>query len=159
MVQRTFRAVLSLVCMAALCGSLHAQAPKTITVRVLDAKTGQPVADSNLLVRINELDAMHNDWVRQNDDGTASVKIPAGASVLSVQATYDNSMEIYINCDAGKQKNTSTMHWYSVTEILTSGVVAPNECGKEKDVDKIRATAKPGEFVFFVRKRNWREQD
>jgi hypothetical protein len=39
-----------------------------------------------------------------------------------------------------------------VPDILKSGVVAPNDCSKRT------AQAKPGEFVVFVRRINWREQ-
>lgn len=163
MVRRTFGALL-LVSMAAVCGCLYAQmgsaeAWKTVTVRVLDSRTGEPVSPDMLMVRINERAANHSNWVRQNDDGSAQVRLPADAKVLSVQATYDNSTEIYINCDAAVEKNTSTKHWYGVPEILASGVVAPNECKQRKHALPPKADAKPGEFVFFVRQRKSREED
>ena len=70
---------------------------------------------------------------------------------LLFRATYHQSMDIYINCDAGKEKDTHTLHWYSISDILNSGVAAPNECYKGKYEDSAHATAKPGEFIFFVR--------
>ena len=88
------------------------------------------------------------------DDGTGQVTVPAGATFLSVQGTYDRSMDIYINCDAGMEKDTRTLHWYSISDILNSGVTAPNECYKGKYEDSARAAAKPGEFIFYVRKTN-----
>jgi hypothetical protein len=124
---------------------------------VLDGKTGQPVVPSNLVVRIDHLDAVHNDWLQLNDDGTGKVSAPAGASFLSIQATYDSSTEIYVNCDAGMEKNTGTLHWYSIADILKSGVAMPNECYKAKYAEATRVTPKPGQFVLFVRKTNWRE--
>ena len=45
---------------AALCSPLNAQADKTITVLMLDGKTGRPIIPSNLLVRIDHLNAIHN---------------------------------------------------------------------------------------------------
>jgi hypothetical protein len=48
--------------------------------------------------------------------------------------------------------------WYKISDILTLGVVAPNGCGGKKVADKLQVIAKPGEFVFFVRKLNAREQ-
>jgi hypothetical protein len=158
MARRAFCALLTLVCMAAFSSPAQAQRGKIIVVRVLDGKTGLPVSPTNLMVRINEQQTPRSDGVRLLDDGTAEVTLPANAAVISVQAAYDSSMEIYINCDAAKEKDTSTEHWYHVAEILSSGVVAPNECGREKNFGKIKATAKPGEFVFFVRRRNWLEQ-
>jgi hypothetical protein len=37
--------------------------------------------------------------------------------------------------------------------------VAPDGCGTAKQAAKVKATAKPGEFVFFVRKKNWHEEN
>jgi hypothetical protein len=164
MVRRMSGALLLLLSLAALCGRLYAQTGevqqwKTITVRVLDSRTGEPVSPNMLMVRINERKANHSNWVQQNDDGSATVRIPADASLLLVQATYDNSTEIYINCDAALEKNTSSEHWYKVSEMLTSGVVAPDECKQSRHHEAPKVAAKPGEFVFFVRKRNWREDD
>lgn len=145
------RALAKFAWAAALCVSLHAQTGKTITIRLLDGKTGQPIAPSNFLVRIDRHEAVHNEWLRMSDDGTAVVTAPADASFLSLQATYDLSMEIYVNCDAAKEKVKDTLHWYAIADILKTGVTAPNQCGKAD------AKAKPGEFVFFVRMRRWRD--
>ena len=108
MVRRTLGMLTLLLCAAALCGSLSAQTEKTITIRMLDSRTGHLIATSDFLVRINHEETVHPNWVRQNEDGTGN--------------------------------------------ILTSGVAAPNGCSKQT------ALAKPGEFVFFVRKQNLREQ-
>jgi len=151
------RALLTLALAATLSGALPAQPAKTITVVVLDGKTGQPVLPSNLLVRIDHLNAVHNDWLQLNDDGVGNISIPAGASFLSIQATYESSTEIYVNCDAGMEKDTTTLHWYLIGDIQKSGVAMPNECYKGKYAEATRVTPKPGQFVLFVRKTNWRE--
>ena len=44
-----------------------------------------------------------------------------------------------------------------MSDILTKGVVAPDDCVKPKDAEKVKVTPNPDEFVLFVRKRNWRE--
>jgi hypothetical protein len=49
-------------------------------------------------------------------------------------------------------------HWYSVADILSSGTVAPNNCIGKKVPDKLQVVAEPGQFVFFVRKLNPKEQ-
>lgn len=64
-------------------------------------------------------------------------------------------MDIYVNCDSSKEK-TPIAHWYAIANILTSGVVAPDNCGKLKL--KTKVTAQPGEFVFFVRKESMTEK-
>src|SRR5208337_5630169 len=94
---------------------------------------------------------VHANWVRQNEDGTGRLTVPQDASLLAAQATYDNTMQIYVNCDSSKEKDP-VARWYAVSDILTTGIVAPTGCSQRT------AVAKPGEFVFFVRRRNWVEQ-
>jgi hypothetical protein len=137
--------------------SLHAQAPNTITILMLDGKTGKPIIPSNFLIRINHLDALHNEWLRIDDDGLGKLNVPANASFLSVQGTYEGSMDIYVNCDASMEKDVHTIHWYSIPDIRATGVNAPNECYKGKYEDQTHIDAKPGVFVFYVRKANWHE--
>jgi hypothetical protein len=147
MFRRTYCALLLLVCTGFACNVLHAQTARTITIRVLDGKTGLVISPSNLQVRFKH----------QNDDGTIEVKIPDGATALSIHATYDNSTSYYVNCDVARQKDASIESWYPVADILTQGIKMPNECGKAKDAAKLKVEVKPGEFVLFVRKRNWWE--
>jgi hypothetical protein len=148
---------MALLVAAAFCSPLHAQSANTITVLMLDGKTGRPIVPSNFIVRVDHLNATHNEWLKLNDDGTGSVTLPAGTSFLSVQGTLESSMEIYVNCDAGMEKDVSTLHWYSVPDILSAGVAMPNECYKGKYADATKVTPKPGEFILFVRKINWHE--
>jgi hypothetical protein len=149
-------AVLAVAFAAAFCGTLHAQSPKTITILMLDGKTGKPLVPDNYMVRLDHLNALHNEALKVNDDGSGKVTVPDSASFLSVQGTYHGSIEIYVNCDAGMEKDTSTVHWYSIADIMNAGIVTPNECYKGKYANST-ITAKPGEFVFFVRETNWRE--
>jgi hypothetical protein len=146
------RTFVGLLCAAVLCAGLHAQTENTIHIRLLDGKTGLPVQASNYLVRIDRHDTAHNEWVHMGDDGTVIVTLPSDAQLIAVKATYDMSMETYINCDAAKETDKERNIWYPIAQILQSGVVAPNECSQT------HYTAKPGEFIFFVRKRTWREQ-
>ena len=134
------------------------RAQKKITVRVLDGKTGEKIQPDNLETRINRLQASHVEWVKINDDGTVGLALPEDATALSVRATYANSIEYYVNCDMAKQKNPSAETWYPVKDILTDGLVIPNDCVKAKDEAKVKVDPKPGELVLFVRKRNWKEQ-
>jgi hypothetical protein len=132
--------------------SSPAKKERTIVIRMIDGNTGRPIASSNYLVRINHLETVHADWVKQNEDGTGKLILPQDAAVLAVSATYESTMQVYVNCDAVKEKPIAVDHWYEISEIVTSGVAAPNGCSKKK------SDAGPGEFVFFVRKQNWREQ-
>jgi hypothetical protein len=147
-----FRAFIALLCAATLCAGLHAQSGNTIQIRLLDGKTGLPVKASNYMVRIDHHDTAHNEWVQIKDDGTVLATLPLDAHEVAIKATYDMSMQTYISCDVAKESDKERDIWYPIAQILKSGVVAPNECSQT------HYTAKPGEFVFFVRKRNWVEQ-
>jgi len=109
------------------------------------------VAATGFLVRVDHQETVHADWVGKNENGSGKLTLPPDATVLTIQATYDSSMQIYVNCDSAREKQP-VPHWYTVSEILKSGVAAPNGCSKRT------ASAKPGEFLFFVRRVNWREK-
>jgi hypothetical protein len=158
MLRRIHRTLAVLVCVATLSCSLCAQTGKTITVRMLDARTGKLIAPSNFLVRINHDPTVHGDWVVRNEDGMGKLTVPPGATFFSIRGTYDGTLLLYVNCDCAADKGDPIDRWYATAEILNSGVVAPNDCEKPKAAAKIRPAAKPGEFVFFVRKRNLREK-
>jgi hypothetical protein len=151
MVRRTLGAVTFALWAIAICSSLPAQTEKTITIRMLDSRTGHLIVTSDFLVRINHEETAHGSWVKQNEDGSGRLILPEAANILSAQGKYDSGMTLYINCDSAKDKNSPVARWYTVSDILTSGVVASNGCSKRT------AAAKPGEFVFFVRERNWKE--
>jgi len=107
-------------------------------------------------VRADHLKAIHNDWVKQNDDGTAELTIPSDAHEISIHLAYDASMEIYVNCDA--QKNTFGDVWYLVPQIMSEGMVMANGCGHTKVNEKYKTSALPGELILFVREKNWFEK-
>ena len=146
------RALFILALVTSLSVFLHPQTPKTISIRLLDGKTGLPVKASNFLVRVDHQDTLHPEWVKINDDGTVIVTLPTDAKEISVKATYDMGMDTYINCDAAKENDKERNIWYPISAILNAGVVAPDECAKTDFVPK------PGEFIFFVRKRDWRDR-
>ncbi len=146
------RAYLGLSCLIAVSAALLAQSPTTISIRLRDGRTGLPVNASNFLVRVDHDETMHNEWVKIADDGSVTVTIPADAKVISVKATYSNGMETFINCDAARESDKERNIWYSIATILSTGIVAPDECARTA------FSAKPGEFTFFVRKRDWRDR-
>jgi len=137
---------------ALLSASLIAQPANTISITLRDGRTGLPVKASNFLVRVDRNDTVHNEWVKINDDGSVIVTLPADAREFSVKATYNAGMDTYINCDAAKENDKERNIWYAISDILKSGVVAPDECAKTN------FHARPGEFIFFVRKREWRDR-
>ncbi len=152
MLRRNLRVTLLILCAAFLVPAVHAQTARTITIRMLDSKTARPIVPTNFLVRINHQQTIHANWITQNENRTATLTVPADATVISIQATYDSAMQIFVSCDSIEDKQNPQAQWYPVSTILASGVVAPNGCSKMKE------TAQPGEFIFFVRRANFRER-
>lgn len=139
------------ICAVVLLAGLHAQSENTIHIRLLDGRTGLPVKADNYLVLIDRHETQHNEWVHINDDGSVVVTLPADAKEISVKATYNLGIDTYIDCDAAKESDKERDIWYPISQIIEKGLVAPNECSKTQ------YKAKPGEFIFFVRKRSWHD--
>jgi hypothetical protein len=163
MIRQTHRALFLVLCLGAICGPLRAQADKTVTIRMLNSRTGILIASSDFLVRINRQETVHGNWVVKNEDGSGKLTLPTEAATLSIRATYDANTAMYVNCDVAKDTGSSERargldRWYKVSDILASGVVAPNGCAGKKIPDRLQVVPKPGEFVFFVRKLNAKEQ-
>jgi hypothetical protein len=148
--------LLLLMGLIAFCGTLFAEPIKSITIKVYDGKSGRQVMPTGYQVRVDHGSDMHGDWVKQHEDGTAELTIPADTAVVALHLAYDNSMEVYINCDA--EKNSFGDVWYSVPQIMSKGMVTSNLCGKAKANEKYKTTATPGELILFVRERNWKER-
>jgi hypothetical protein len=159
MIRKANRALVLSAFMSAYAALVQAQSVKIITIKVRDGRTGEAVTPSNIQVRFNHQSEARGNWVDQKDDGTIEVKLPDDAKAISVRGTYLDSTEYFVNCDMAKQKNSAAESWYPVSDILTSGIAIPNDCVKPKDAGKVKADPKPGEFILFVRKRNWKEQE
>lgn len=129
-----------------------------ITIRMFDARTARPIMPSNLLVRLDHNDDIRSQTLHIDDQGVGTVTVPSSAAFLSVQGTFNDGMEIFINCDAGMERNSSALHWYAIADILSTGVIAPNECYKGKYERNPRVPLRPGEFDFFVRKTSMKDQ-
>jgi hypothetical protein len=149
--------VIAALTFATVCALVSAQEHQSIKIIMLDGKTGEPIKPANYVIRFDNHDVARIDVLHLDDEGVGTVLLPADSSMISVQGTYHASMEVYINCDAAMQKDTSTRHWYPIAEILKSGINSPNECYKGKYAEATRLNPKPGTFVFYVRPLGWRE--
>ena len=155
MARKTIGSVL-LLCSILLGTAYCAEPTKTIIIKVFDGKSGHPVMPTGFQVRVDHQTMLHPDWVKQNDDGTAELTIPADTEVVALHLAYQNSMELYVNCDA--EKNAFGDVWYRVPEIASKGFVAANGCAKAKVNEKVKTTAAPGELILFVREKNLKER-
>ena|SRR5579859_1884287 len=144
------------VWLIALTCAFGAEPTKTITLKVFDGKSGKPLVPTGYQVRADHQQDLHADWVKPNDDGSAEITVPADTHEIALHLAYDNSMEIYVNCDA--EKNSFGDVYYRVPEIMSKGMVTANGCGKTKVNEKFKTTAAPGELIMFVRTKNWKEQ-
>ena len=97
MIQRTFRSLVLVLWSAAVCGYCTRKSRKTITLRVLDGKTGRLVSPTGILVRANHLPTDHGDGHRKTMARRS--ESARGRQAFSVHATYENSMEYFVNCD------------------------------------------------------------
>jgi hypothetical protein len=126
---------------------------------MLSNKTGKLIETSHFLIRVDREQTVHANWVTQNEDGTGKLTLPKSASLLLVQATFDSAELVYINCDSATGKGgPPAERWYSIAEILSTGIAVPDSCRSAKQAAKLKTVAKPGELVFFVRQRNWEEE-
>src|ERR1039457_6355184 len=82
------RAFLALALAAGLLGLLHAQSGQTISILMLDGKTGKPLVPDNYIVRFNHLDAIHNEALQLNEDGWGRVGVPATPPVISAKGNF-----------------------------------------------------------------------
>jgi hypothetical protein len=86
--------------------------------------------------------------VRTSYDGTAVVTVPVG------EKSFVAAGEWVADCRGGNKpgKNFINANVYAVAQVLSTGAVAQNSCGK--------ATCQPvpGKFVLFVRPMHWWEK-
>jgi hypothetical protein len=127
-----------------------AQQSRTIQIRMLNAKTAQPITTSDFQVWFDHQQG--STWVHPEPDGTATLSAPTNIHDMAVTAQYQPGAWAYVHCDAVHEKQSPNLGWYSIPDILTKGIVAPNHCSKAN------VAGKPGEFVFFVRKQTFWEK-
>jgi hypothetical protein len=116
--------------------------PQSIIIRMLDSRTGTPIPNKELRVYIDHATRTNSFYIKLDKLGDSQYQIESQNSVINVQD--ETPPWGHVNCDSSKD-HASQQKWYSVADILKTGVVAPNRCNRRK------AIAKPGEFVFFVR--------
>jgi hypothetical protein len=121
----------------------------SIIIRMLDSRTGTPILNEELRVYVDHASRTNSFYIKPNKLGESEFDLEVQNTAIAV---HDETPPWgRINCDSNKDR-TYQQHWYSVADILKTGVVAPNRCNQRK------ATAKPGEFIFFVRYGSWWEK-
>ena len=127
------------VCSALLFISCTLVSAETIRVRVLDAHSGRPVSGERVNVHVQGI----------RDDVTYTTAANGMFAVdLSKDAEVGVGTEWRVTCLDKKSKAQATV---SATEILRSGVVEPNTCGKA------RTEPIAGTITVFTRKATFLE--
>lgn len=160
----------SLLKIAALALILSASAlgAQTIRVKLVNGKTGRPMAGTHINVWVGK----ERKWaivVPTDKDGVASlvltdkegeVNVPTGDDdgshvVIRPVVKYDDDLGInapFVLC----QPNTPDYSWlairhFSTERVVREGTVMPNTCGKAI------ASPEPGDLIIFVRPLTWWE--
>src|SRR5215469_1429916 len=120
---------------------------QSITVRVLNAKSGRPLARQTVL--ISWPDTLNKTVVNLGPDGTAKLDL-AGRSEFGMlpgpKSHKEPNSVTYIDC------NEFSM--VRVHDVLSRGLVSANLCSS-----KVSAKVKPGEVVFWGVPLHWWEPD
>jgi hypothetical protein len=113
---------------------------QVIRIKVVDGKSGKPVANLEIMFR-TELTTFPHPSLLTDRDGEVVVKVGPFTSM----ALYTPSLK-YAACLTPTTKGQApSSPLYSVADILSKGISMENSCGKR------RIDAVPGELLYFVR--------
>jgi hypothetical protein len=166
------KAVLALLALASCATSVCAQ---TIEIRLVNGKSGRPVANVCLSVWMTK-DTRATATIRTNKNGIAQLRLTqkdnevdispnlklgcGGDGAINPVFKYADSLSIYTAVDAPScvfPENMPKARWkeidpISTKEVLQHGVVSANTCGK------VNRSPQPGEVILFVRSKNFGEK-
>ena len=122
---------------------------QTLTIRLLNAKTGKPMKDK--MVTLLWTDRFDSSEVKLNAQGFGTVEVPQGAKEFSLETGpkvgKDPYRIAYQNC------NVDSRAVIQVANVIEKGYVPRNVCGSKS------AAARPGEIVFWALQRPWWKPD
>ena len=122
---------------------------QTITIRLLNAKSGKPITDQNVTLKWDK--DFKSSKISTDDTGSGHVQVPQEAAQFVMIAGPKKGSEPeripYRNC------NASTPALISIDRVTTKGWVPNNVCGHAK------ATPHPGEVVFWALPLPWWKPD
>ncbi len=117
--------------------------PKTsITILVLNGVNGRSVWREEPNVWIDDEPRLTH---KTNLFGKTKIEVPASAKELAISPNWGHE------CRGGDNPQARTNIRYSIAEILSTGVVALNLCGK------FTRKPQPGVLVFYERPSTWKE--
>lgn len=116
---------------------------QTITIHLLDAKSGKSLVGENVTVKWDK--DFKSSEVSVSKTGVATVQVPDGAKAFLLLAGPRKGDEP--NRVAYKNCNGQSSALLSVADVLSQGIAPQNICGHA------RVVAHPGEVIFWARPR------
>jgi hypothetical protein len=169
-IQLSPRSAVQLVVLLVLASSSTVLCAQTIKIKLVNGKTGRAIANTcvNTWVDTQRKEAMA---IPTDKDGVASLHLTDKDSEINTQdqwracgafgvvnpvIKYVSSIQInagYVLCQVRQPDHTwLAIQRFSTEEVLQSGVVTANTCGKAK------TSPTPGEIDLFVRPLTWWEK-
>ena len=139
---KRFLAITVLFCYYPLALAAQEATPVSITVKVLNGKTGKPVWRESPNIWIDK-EPHINPYT--NLEGKAKIKVSSSATQLRITPDFGHE------CRWKESPSAKMTVSYSIAEILRTGVVSQNFCGAAT----IAPT--PGVLVFYELPSTWRE--
>jgi hypothetical protein len=117
-----------------------------ITIKVVNGHNGKLLKGTTVDVWFGTKAYPPATQVTTTNDGTAFLQVPDSIETIVIvgQGVGD--------CRAGYRKNYIEGNVYHIQDILRTGVVAQNTCGKARNQPT------PGVLVFYVRPLHWWEK-
>jgi hypothetical protein len=117
---------------------------QTITIRLLNARTGKPIDDKLMTLDWGSFGSI---YVALNKQGAGTVQVPAGSHEFSFQDVSKKNDDAYgysyFNCNEPPTTNVP------VSLVLDKGFVAQNSCSQKT------AIVHPGEAIFWISPKPW----
>jgi hypothetical protein len=165
------KGLLALLFLTSCATALRAQ---IIQIKLVDGKTGRPVAGACVGAWMRK-DTRMAVYIPTDKNGVARLSITqkdnevdisynsklgcGGKGAVNPVLKYDGSLTTYSTGDhpsCAFPESMANARWkeidFSTKEVLQHGVVSANTCGKAT------ASPQPGEVILFVRPRNFREK-
>jgi hypothetical protein len=121
----------ALLLLLALAPAFAKTQPKHITIKIINAKTNQPIHDErlNIALKVDQIGS-----VAMPTDKNGIIEVETGdASIIRILSN------MYADCRPRGELYTN----YSIAEIRSNGLTTGNLCSNE------RPKAKPGELILF----------
>jgi hypothetical protein len=124
---------------------------QTLTIRVLDAKSGKPLSGENITLRWDNDTSVDGVVLALDREGKASIEVRRGAVSFQLSSGPKRGKEpyriAYLDC------NEPSLRSISIQDVLENGVLPANGCGQQK------TQVHPGEIVYWGLPRRWWQPD